>query len=169
MHNICFANFRGAHAPSKSASGIGALLKYLTIGYQKSIRKYAGRTITLEKLNYKTSKTAWGTSITSWTFLVNWRNWIIYIHVWETNHSFYTEKGVIFFLNYYSWKTVCMLIEIKRNSHIKIRERNRLLTYMCMHGPNFNEMLETKENILSLTYIMKMNSPWNYKTIRRFN
>jgi hypothetical protein len=40
-----------------------------------------------------------------------------------------------------------MLIEIKRNSHIKIRERNRLLTYMCMHGPNFNEMLETKENI----------------------
>jgi hypothetical protein len=25
---------------------IGALLKYLTIGYQKSIRKYAGRTIT---------------------------------------------------------------------------------------------------------------------------
>jgi hypothetical protein len=36
--------------------GIGALLKYLTIGYQKSIRKYAGRTITLEKLNYKTSK-----------------------------------------------------------------------------------------------------------------
>jgi hypothetical protein len=35
-----------------------------------------------------------------------------------------------------------MLIEIKRNSHIKI-----------------NEMLETKENILSLTYIMKMNSP----------
>jgi purine nucleoside phosphorylase len=64
---------------------------------------------------------------------------------------------VIFFLNYYSLKTVCMLIEIKRNSHIKIRELNRLLTYMCMHGPNFNEMLETKENILSLTYIMKKN------------
>ena len=38
--------------------GIGALLKYLTIGYQKSIRKYAGRTITLGKLNYKTSKLA---------------------------------------------------------------------------------------------------------------
>ena len=70
-------------------------------------------------------------------------------------------------------KFFCMLIEIKRNSHIKIRERNRLLTYMCMHGPNFNEMLETKENIrpnfnemletkeniLRLTYIMKMNSP----------
>jgi hypothetical protein len=33
---------------------IGALLKYLTIGYKKSIRKYAGRTIMLEKLNYKT-------------------------------------------------------------------------------------------------------------------
>ena len=47
-----------------------------------------------------------------------------------------------------------MLIEIKRNSHIKIRERNRLLTYMCMH-----EMLETKENIIRLTYIMKINSP----------
>jgi hypothetical protein len=28
-----------------------------------------------------------------------------------------------------------------------------------MHGPNFNEMLETKENILRLTYIMKINSP----------
>jgi hypothetical protein len=42
-----------------------------------------------------------------------------------------------------------MLIEIKRNSHIKIREKNRLLTYM--HRPNFNEMLETKENILRLT------------------
>jgi hypothetical protein len=27
--------------------GLGVLLKYLTIGYQKSIRKYAGRTITL--------------------------------------------------------------------------------------------------------------------------
>jgi hypothetical protein len=52
-----------------------------------------------------------------------------------------------------------MLIEIKKNSHVKIRERNRLLTYMCMHVPNFNEMLETKENILSQTYIMKMNSP----------
>jgi hypothetical protein len=51
-----------------------------------------------------------------------------------------------------------MLIEIKRNSHIKIRERNILLKYMCMHGPNFNEMLEIKENILSLAYIMKMNS-----------
>jgi hypothetical protein len=38
--------------------GIGALLKYLTSGYQKSIRKYAGRRITLEKLNYKTSKIA---------------------------------------------------------------------------------------------------------------
>ena len=50
-----------------------------------------------------------------------------------------------------------MLIEIKRNSHIKIREKNRLLTYM--HEPNFNEMLETKENILWLTYIMKINSP----------
>jgi hypothetical protein len=48
-----------------------------------------------------------------------------------------------------------MLIEIKRNSHIKIREKNRLLTYM--HGPNFNEMLETKENILRLTYIMKID------------
>jgi hypothetical protein len=36
--------------------GLGVLLKYLTIGYQKSIRKYADRTITLEKLNYKTSK-----------------------------------------------------------------------------------------------------------------
>jgi hypothetical protein len=57
-----------------------------------------------------------------------------------------------------------MLLEIKRNSHIKIRERNRLLTYMCMHGPNFNEMLETKENILRLTYIMKINSP--YKAIK---
>jgi hypothetical protein len=31
----------------------------------------------LEKLNYKTSKIAWGTSMTSWTFLINWRNWII--------------------------------------------------------------------------------------------
>ena len=102
--------------------------------------------------------------MTTWTFLINWRNWTIY--TWDT---FHTEKGVICFLNYYSWKTFCMLIEIKRNSHIKIRERNRLLTYMCMHGPNFNEMLETKENILSLTYIMKMNSPWNFKTIRRFN
>lgn len=131
----------------------------------KSIRKYAGRTIALEKQNYKTSKIAWGTSMTSWTFLINWRNWIIYI--WDTNHSFHTEKGVIFFLNCYSWKTLCMLIEIKRNSHIKIREKNRLLTYM--HGPNFNEMLETKENILRLTYIMKINSPWNCKTIRRFN
>jgi hypothetical protein len=50
-----------------------------------------------------------------------------------------------------------MLIEIKRNSHNKIREKNRLLTYM--HGPKFNEMLETKENILWLTYIMKINSP----------
>ena len=151
MHNICFANFRGTHAPhapSKSASGIGALLKYFTIGYQKSIRKYAGRTITLEKLNYKTSKLAWGTSMTSWTFLVNWRNWIIYIHEWDTNHTFYTEKGVIFFLNYYSWKTVCMLIEIKRNSHIKIRERNRLLTYMCMHGPNFKRCWKLKKIFL---------------------
>jgi hypothetical protein len=117
----------------------------------------------LEKQNYKTSKIAWGTS--SWTFLINWRNWIIYI--WDTNHSFHTEKGVIFFLNCYSWTTFCMLIEIKRNSHIKIREKNRLLTYM--HGPNFNEMLETKENILRLTYILKINSPWNCKTIRRFN
>jgi hypothetical protein len=52
-----------------------------------------------------------------------------------------------------------MLIEIKRNSHIKIREGNRLLTYMCMHEPNFNEMLKAKENILRITYIMKMNSP----------
>ena len=51
----------------------------------------------------------------------------------------------------------------------KFTHWNRLLTYMCMHGPNFNEMLETKETILSLTCIMKMNSPWNYKTIRRFN
>jgi hypothetical protein len=50
-----------------------------------------------------------------------------------------------------------MLIEIKINSHNKIREKNRLLTYM--HGPKFNEMLETKENILWLTYIMKINSP----------
>jgi hypothetical protein len=33
------------------------------------------------------------------------------------------------------------------------------LTYMCMNEPNFNEMLETKENILSLAYIMKMNNP----------
>jgi hypothetical protein len=41
--------------------------------------------------------------------------------------------------------------------------------HTCMHGTKFNEMLETKENILSLTYIIKMNSPWNYKTIRRFN
>ena len=134
----------------------------------KSIRKYAGRTIALEKLNYKTSKIAWGTSMTSWTFLINcrnWRNWIIYI--WDTNQSFHTEKGVIFFLNCYSWKTLCMLIEIKRNSYIKIREKNGLLTYM--HGPNFNEMLETKENILRLTYIMKINSPWNCKTIKRFN
>ena len=47
--------------------------------------------------------------------------------------------------------------EIKRNSHIKIREKNRLLTYM--HGRNFNEMLETKENILRLTYIVKINRP----------
>ena len=134
----------------------------------KWIRKYAGRTIALEKQNYKTSKIARGISMTSWTFLINcrnWRNWIIYI--WDTNQSFHTEKGVIFFLNCYSWKTLCMLIEIKRNSHIKIREKNRLLTYM--HGPNFNEMLETKENILQLTYIMKINSPWNCKTIRRFN
>ena len=134
----------------------------------KSMRKYAGRIIALEKQNYKTSKIAWGTSMTSWTFLINchyWRNWIIYI--WDTNLSFHTEKGVIFFLNCYSWKTVCMLIEIKRNSHIKIREKNRLLTYM--HGPNFKEMLETKENILWLTYIMKINSPWNCKKIKRFN
>jgi hypothetical protein len=134
----------------------------------KSIRKYAGRTIVREKQNYKTSKIAWSTSMTSWTFLINcrnWRNWIIYI--WGTNQSFHTEKGVIFFLNCYSWKSVCMLIEIKRNSHIKIREKNRLLTYM--HEPNFNEMLETKENILRLTYIMKINSPWNCKTIKRFN
>jgi hypothetical protein len=134
----------------------------------KSIRKFAGRTIAREKQNYKTSKIAWSTSMTSWTFLINcrnWRNWIIYI--WDTNQSFHTEKGVIFFLNCYSWKTVCMLIEIKRNSHIKIREKNRLLTYM--HDPNFNEMLETKENILRLTYIMKINSPWNCKTIKRFN
>ena len=49
-----------------------------------------------------------------------------------------------------------MLIEIKRNAHIKIGEKNRLLTYM--HGPNFNEMLETKENIRRLTFIMKINS-----------
>jgi hypothetical protein len=42
-----------------------------------------------------------------------------------------------------------MLIEIKRNSHIKIREKNRLLTYM--HEPNFNEILGTKENILIVT------------------
>ena len=115
--------------------------------------------------NCTTSKIAWGTSMTSWIFLINWRNWIIYI--WDTNHSFHTEKGVIFFLNCYSWTTFCMLVEIKRNSHIKIREKNRLLTYM--HGPNFNEMLETKENILRLTYIMKINSHWNCKTIRRFN
>ena len=60
-----------------------------------------------------------------------------------------------------------MLIEIKRNAHIKFREKNRLLTYM--HGPNFNEMLETKENILRLTYIMKIHSPRNCKTIKRFN
>ena len=60
-----------------------------------------------------------------------------------------------------------MLIEIKRNSHIKIREKNRLLTYM--HGTNCNEMLETKENILRLTYIVKINSPLNCKTIQRFN
>jgi hypothetical protein len=135
--------------------------------WDNSIRKYAGRTIALEKQNYKTSKIAWGTSMTSWTFLINWRNWIIYI--WDTNHSFHTEKEVIFFLNCYSWKTFCMLIEIKRNSHIEINVRNRLLTYMCMHGPNFNEMLETKENIFRLTCIMKINSPWNCKTMRRFN
>jgi hypothetical protein len=95
----------------------------------------------LEKQNYKTSKIAWSTSMTSWTFFINcrnWRNWIIYI--WDTNQSVDTEKGVIFFLNCYSWKTVCMLIEIKRNSHIKIREKNRLLTYM--HGPNFNETIK---------------------------
>jgi hypothetical protein len=48
-------------------------------------------------------------------------NWIIYI--WDTNQSFHTEKGVIFFLNCYSWKTVYMLIEMKRNSLIKIREK----------------------------------------------
>jgi hypothetical protein len=134
----------------------------------KSMRKYAGRTIAREKQNYKTSKISWSTSMTSWTFLINcrnWRNWIIFI--WDTNQSFHTEKGVIFFLNCYSWKSVCMLIEIKRNSHIKIREKNRLLTYM--HGPNFKEMLETKENILWLTYIMKINSPWNCKKIKRFN
>jgi hypothetical protein len=71
---------------------------------------------------------------------------------------FILERGLYFFLIIIHEK-FCMLIEIKRNSHIKIRERNRLLTYMCMHGPNVNEMLETKENILSLTYIMKMNSP----------
>jgi hypothetical protein len=112
----------------------------------KSIRKYAFRTITLEKQNNKTSKIAWGTSMTSWTFLINWRNWIIYI--WDTNHSFHTEKEVIFFLNCYSWKTVCMLIEIKRNSHIKIRERNRLLTYMCMHGPNFKRCWKLKKVFL---------------------
>ena len=48
-----------------------------------------------------------------------------------------------------------MLIEIKRNSHIKIREKNRLLTYIIvMHGLNFNEILETKENILRLSYII---------------
>jgi hypothetical protein len=69
-----------------------------------------------EKQNYKTSKIAWGTSMTSWTFLINCRNcsnWIIYI--WDTNQSFHTEKGVIIFLNCYSWKTLCILIEIKRN------------------------------------------------------
>ena len=96
---------------------IGALLKYLTIGYQKSIRKYDGRTITLEKLNYKTSKIAWGTSMTSWTFLVNWRNWIIYIHVWDTNHSFHTWEGVIFFLNYYSWKILHVNWNKKKFTH----------------------------------------------------
>ena len=37
----------------------------------KPIRKYAGRTIAFEKQNYKTSKIAWGTSTTSWTFLIN--------------------------------------------------------------------------------------------------
>ena len=88
----------------------------------KSIRKYAGHTIALEKQNYKTSKIA-----------------------------FILKMGVIFFLNCYSWFFFfCMLIEIKRNLHIKIREKNRLLTYM--HGPNFNEILETKENMLRLTY-----------------
>ena len=137
--------------------------KILSTKSLKSIRKYADRTIVLEKQNYKTSKIAM--SMTSWTFLINWRNWIIYI--WDTNHSFHTEKGLIFFLDCYSWTPFCMLIEIKRNLHSKIREKNRLLTYM--HGPNFNEMLETKENILRLTYILKINSPWNCKTIRRFN
>ena len=63
-------------------------------------RKYAGRTNALEKQNYKTSKIARGTSMTSWAFLINWRNWIIYIR--DTNHSFHTEKGVIFVLNCYS-------------------------------------------------------------------
>jgi hypothetical protein len=48
-----------------------------------------------------------------------------------------------------------MLIEIKGNSHFKIREKNILLTYM--HEPNINEMLETKENIQRLTYKMKIN------------
>jgi hypothetical protein len=47
--------------------------------------------------------------------------------------------------------------------------RETYIWHTCMHGTNFNEMLETKENILSLTYIIKMNNPWNYKTIRRFN
>jgi hypothetical protein len=76
------------------------------------------------------------------------------------NHSFYTEKEVILFLNCYSWKTVCMLIEIKKNSHIKVRERNRRLTYMCMHGPNINEMLETKENILRQKYNLLCSMKW---------
>lgn len=87
----------------------------------KSIRKYPGRTIALEKQNYKTSK-----------------------------KTFIQKRGVIFFLNSYSWKYFSMLIEIKRNLHAKIKEKNRLLT--CMHGPNFNEMLETKGNIQRLTY-----------------
>jgi hypothetical protein len=63
----------------------------------------------------------WGTPMTSWTFLINCRNWINWIiYIWDTNQSFHTEKGVIFFLNCYSWKTFCMLIEIKRNSHIPV-------------------------------------------------
>jgi hypothetical protein len=74
--------------------------------------------IALEKQNYKTSKIAWGTSMTSWTFLINcrnWRNWIIYI--WDTNQSFHTRhihmclsyakslcKSPYFSLWFLSWK-----------------------------------------------------------------
>ena len=102
----------------------------------KSIRKYAGRTIALEKQNYKTSKIAWDTYMTPWTFLINcrnWRNWIIYIHVWDTNQSFHTEKGVIFFLNYYSWKNLACQLKWKEIHTLKSeRETDFWHTCVCI-------------------------------------